>query len=338
MNANERYYSHTMRAIGGTMLLFLVLFYAFAEVYAAFTFLTELLFADSAVATVLLQLFYGAGYLFSFMLPVAFLRRQLKKRHVEFHSIYFAPRLSPELPLMVMAGIAIVFAMGKVNASMVSIFSYSDFSQNFLWQSTDSMQPYELVLQFIVLCLVPGVCEEFLFRGAILTNCLPFGRSTAIFISSLLFAVMHQNAEQVLYAFAAGIVLGLVYERTGSIWCCTLLHVLNNFASLAEEVFLSGLAQSGWGDVAAILFESIVLLLGILSVCILVFRFFSQKVVLQDGFFGHSVPACDSYATHPVEARRAVKLFLVPSMLFFLIFCAVQMLLLLGMAMLWAGG
>lgn len=338
MNANERYYRKTMQAIGGTMLLFLLFFYVFAEVYALLSVLTELLFADSAVAAALLQLFYGTGYLLSFMLPVAFLRNRMCKKNVIFRQPALAPKLSAELPLIVMAGIALVFAMSKVNASIVGIFSYSDFSADFLWGSMENMQPYELVLQFIVLCLVPGVCEEFLFRGAILTNCLPFGRSTAILISSLLFALMHQNGEQVLYAFAAGIVLGLVYERMGSIWCCTLLHVLNNFASLAEESLLSGLAPSGWSNVAAVLFEAAIFLLGMISACILVIRHFSQKTVLQDGFFGRSVPASDSYATHPVDAKRAVKLFFTPSMLFFLIFCTVQMLLLIVLAVLYAGG
>ncbi len=338
MNANERYYQKTMQAIGGTMLLFLLFFHAFAEAYTLLSVLFELLFANSDAAAVLLQLLYGMGYLLSFMLPAAFLRHRLKKKNVVFHSPYLAPRLSPELPLILMAGIALIFTVAKVNASLVDIFSYSEFSQDVLWGSTASAKPYELVLQFIVMCLVPGVCEEFLFRGAILTNCLPFGRSNAILISSLLFALMHQNGEQVLYAFAAGIVLGLVYERTGSIWCCTLLHVLNNFASLAEETLLSELYRSGWSEVAAVLFETVVLLLGIISACILVVRFFSEKNVLRDGFFGRSVPASDAYATHPVDAKRAVKLFFTPSMLFFLIFCTVQILLLIVLAVLYAGG
>ena len=338
MNANERYYRKTMQAIGCTMLIFLLILNVFSVLYLGFTLLLEMLGVSQVTGTVLMQLFYGAGYLMSFMLPVLFLRWMLKMKDVVCRPMYFAPRLNRHLPLILMAGIAIVFAMASVNASIMNIFSYSEFSEDILW-GTSSTPPatYELILQFIVMCLVPGVCEEFLFRGAILTNCLPFGRTNAILISSLLFSLMHQNGEQILYAFAAGVVLGIVYERTGSIWCCTVLHVMNNFASVAEGTLITRLYESGWSDFAAVLFESVVLMLGIVSTCILVVRFFSKKVTLEDGFFGRSVPASDSYATHPISAKRAAKLFLTPSMLLFLIFCAVQILLLILLAVLYVG-
>ncbi len=337
MNANERYYRKTMQAIGGTMLIFLLFFNVFSVLYTFFVLFLGMIGVSQVTGTVLSQLFYGAGYLLSFMLPVAFLRNRLKKKNIICRPMYLAPKLSPELPLILMAGIAIVFAMASVNASIMNIFSYSEFSNDILWGETATPEAYELILQFITMCIVPGVCEEFLFRGAILTNCLPFGRTNAILISSLLFSLMHQNGEQVLYAFAAGIVLGIVYEKTGSIWTCTVLHVLNNFASLAEGTLITKLYESGWSDFAAVLFETVLLMLGIVSVCILVVRHFSQKPILQDGFFGRSVPASDFYATHPVDAKSAVKLFLTPSMLLFLIFCAVQILFLIVLAVLYVG-
>jgi len=206
-----------------------------------------------------------------------------------------------------------------------------------LWGSTSTAKPelYQWVLEFITLCLVPGFCEEFLFRGAILTNCLPFGRTNAIMISSFLFAMMHQNAEQVLYTFVAGIVLGLVYERTGNLWACTILHVLNNFASLHQSIVFYQFETMFTASLAMAILEVVLLLLGVISMAVLVVRFFSKKPSFEKGFFGRSLEASDGYAEYPIERSRAVKLFFTPCMIVFLSLSLAQILLLILAAVLY---
>jgi NAD(P)-dependent dehydrogenase (short-subunit alcohol dehydrogenase family)/energy-converting hydrogenase Eha subunit E len=242
------------------------------------------------------------------------------------------------LPLLVPAGIAVVLSTAYINAAMVSIFDYARFSSEVVWGSmSDSPAVYELILQFIVMCLVPGVCEEFLFRGAILTNLRPFGRSNAILISAFLFSMMHQNAEQLLYTFAAGIVLGLIYEMTGSIWCTTVLHILNNFVSVTESAIFYRFDDVMTSSLAIVIFEMVLIAIGVISAAILVSRFFSKRTDLRDGIFGRSLPASDGYAECPIEASRARRLFFTPTMIIFLILCLVQVLFLILMAVIYVG-
>ena len=332
MTQNEQYYKQVIGSIGAAMLIFWGLVNAFGVIYALFSIVLTILPISPVLSGIIDQLFYGAGYLTVFMLPAAFLRLFLKKKHCPVRSMYLSPKLSPWLPLMIFAGIAICFSAAQINAALVSVFDYSSFSSEVLWGNLGSMEPYEIVLQFIVMCVVPGFCEEFLFRGAILTNCLPFGRSNAILISALLFAMMHQNVEQVLYTFVAGIVLGLIYEYTGSIWNCTLLHICNNFVSVIETVLLARLGDSGAGALILVIFEGVIFLLGTVSTVILICRFGSQKKDLCDGVFGKDLPASDSYALYPIEGHRARKLFLRPTMIVFLSLCILQMVALIGMA------
>ncbi len=333
MNANEYYYRRVIGAIGGTMLLFLCLLNAFAVILSFLDLFLVIISANETVYNVAYQLIYGAGYLASFMIPVAFLKWRIGRAGYPYQSMSHSIKAAKWLPLIVPAGIAVVLSTAYVNAAMVSVFDYSRFSSEVIWQSgTQKPAAYEFILEFIVMCLVPGVCEEFLFRGAIQTNLRPFGRSNAILISAFLFSMMHQNAEQTFYTFAAGIVLGVVYEMTGSIWCATVLHVINNFVSVTENALFFKLEDAVSSSLAVAVFEMLLIAFGVISVAILVSRFFSKRIDLRDGMFGKKLPVSDGYASCPIEAERARKLFFTPTMIIFLALCMVQILILILMA------
>lgn len=336
MNQNEAYYRKVISAIGFSMLIFLLLINLVSVGVVFLSVLLPQLSLSQVAQDVIYQILYAAGYLLSFMLPVAFLHLFLRGTGKGYRPMYSALRISPYLPLILFSSIALILSAAYVNASLVDVFGYSRFMEDLVSEDFGSMPPYLIVLQFIVMCVVPGFCEEFLFRGAILTNCLPFGRSNAILISSLLFALMHQNAAQIFYAFAAGILLGVLYERTGSIWNCTILHIANNLFSLSQSV-LAGRAEGEWQATGyAALMEIGILVLGIVSMAILIVRFFSQGRDARDGIFEREIPAADEYATAPVAARRAWKLFATtPSMLIFLILCTMQIVMLLITAVLY---
>ena len=206
-DANEYRYWKTLRSIGFALLLFLLFFNLFGLGVTGLNWLLRYLQVSKVKTAVIYQLFYAAGYLASFMVPVAFLRLFIRKSGYPYQPMRAQAKISPWLPLILFGGIAVIWTLAYLNATMVNIFRYGEFSSEMLWGNDDGDAWYALVLQFIVMCLVPAFCEEFLFRGAILSNCLPFGRGTAIFISALLFGLMHQNVEQIFYAFGAGLVL-----------------------------------------------------------------------------------------------------------------------------------
>ena len=324
MDLNQQYYKRVLGAIGCTMLIFEALFQIFGVLLGVISAVLDLTLTSTVAYNVAFQILYAAGYMTVFMLPVVFLRMILRKRGCPIQPMSLSSRFSPMLPLMIFAGVTVCFSMAQINSSILDLFGYSDVVGDMTVEQMRGMEPYEIVLNFIVISIVPGFCEEFLFRGAILSNCRPFGRANAILISSVLFALMHQNAAQILYTFAAGVVLGLVYEYTGSIWNCTLLHMLNNFISLAQEVILDKLGANDYGIAVLYLVETVIYLGGIVSIGVLVYRYFSQKDRLSDGAFGRVIPPHDAYAQYPVEGRVAAKLFFRPSMIVFVVLVAAQ--------------
>ncbi|WIV11579.1 type II CAAX endopeptidase family protein [Proteiniborus sp. MB09-C3] len=88
------------------------------------------------------------------------------------------------------------------------------------------------IANFIRICLLAPIVEEILMRGYILSSLQnKYGTVIALLVSSLLFAILHFNFVQTLSAVVCGLILGLLYISTGSLFCCILAHSLYNAIS-----------------------------------------------------------------------------------------------------------
>ncbi|HEY8392264.1 MAG TPA: type II CAAX endopeptidase family protein [Capillibacterium sp.] len=88
------------------------------------------------------------------------------------------------------------------------------------------------VVSFIRVCLLAPVVEEILIRGWVLDSLREnYGIMLALFLSTLFFAALHFNFVQTLSAVIPGLILGLLYLKTGSLFCCILAHSLYNAIS-----------------------------------------------------------------------------------------------------------
>ena len=88
------------------------------------------------------------------------------------------------------------------------------------------------VISFIQVCILAPFMEEILTRGFLLGGLtVNYGKLTALAISSAVFALLHFNMVQTLSSLICGIVLGLIYLRTGSVVCCITAHAGYNMIS-----------------------------------------------------------------------------------------------------------
>ncbi len=327
MTALEKQYRGVVNRISFSLLLFLALLLLQGTVLS---FLAILLRGVSSVASdVIYELTSGVLYAATFCLPVLFFYRLPSDTPAE--PMLLKLELPRETVLYIFFGVALVSACAHINSVMVSIFDYSAFSNEVLWES-DVSSNYQLVLMFFTLAVVPAFVEELLFRGLVLGNLLPYGRTTAILGSALLFGVMHQNVEQLFYATAAGVVLGWIYVRTRSIWPCVLLHFVNNFQSVLQTAILQRLPDSTANAVLYAMQLS-VFLLGILSGVLLFLRERDTRATLrQTGVFEVEMPVDADYAPRDIPASRRIRLFFSVPMIVFLAWCVIQMLSLILMA------
>jgi len=95
-----------------------------------------------------------------------------------------------------------------------------------------------LPLVLLSLSILPGICEEVLFRGGLQGLLERKGVWKGIFLTSLIFSLCHGNPWHFLELTIAGILLGVVVFRTGSILPAMLLHASSNAAAVLSFYFL----------------------------------------------------------------------------------------------------
>ena len=86
---------------------------------------------------------------------------------------------------------------------------------------------------FLGICIIGPIMEEIIMRRIILREMEAATKSMwlGIIISSALFAIIHINPIQVVFAMPAGIFLGWVYCKTGSLLVPICIHIINNTIS-----------------------------------------------------------------------------------------------------------
>jgi membrane protease YdiL (CAAX protease family) len=183
--------------------------------------------------------------------------------------IRYGLKLPAVTPLLILAGLAVITASAYVNSWLCDLIGYEIPLE--LISPQDYSNP-SVVIMYMTTALAPAFAEEFLFRGVIYGNLRPFGKTQAILISSVLFALMHQNIGQFFYTFVGGVAMALMYELTGNIWCSILYHMFNNELAVLTEVLYYG----KFGDAVEpllMLWDTIVLVLGSISILILIFYY-----------------------------------------------------------------
>ena len=267
-------------------------------------------------AEIVYELVSALLYILVFTLPVLFFKWVSRTQRTA--PLRLAPELTVDGLLCAFFGVSVTLALAFVNAKIVGVFHYGEFTDQYLWQS-DVSANYQLVLLFLTLAVVPAFVEELLFRGVILENLLPCGKAVAILGSAVLFGMMHQNAEQLLYATGAGIVFGWIYVRTRSIWPCVLAHFINNFQSVLQTAFLARLPMDR-AQAALYIVEAMLLVLGILSGIYLL----RQKERKHPEVCGAEVAQ--------IPLRRKVRLFFSVPMTLFVLWCVANMIVLIWMS------
>lgn len=97
------------------------------------------------------------------------------------------------------------------------------------WIEDEQQQLLSNYWGYLAIGLLAPLAEEIVFRGAVLRTLLTSMKPwTAIAVSALIFGAIHMNPAQIPFAFLAGILLGWMYWRTGSILPGMAYHWANN--------------------------------------------------------------------------------------------------------------
>lgn len=135
-------------------------------------------------------------------------------------------------------------------------------------------------LSVFVMAILPAIGEELIFRGIILNGLRTrFNDLASIFISAILFALMHQNLQQLIYPFLLGSIMAWAVVRSGSLISSVIIHFTNNFLVVLLTFIQNmtgwsvALPREWWFYLIAI----VLLLLTILNIFLLDRYYFKHK-------------------------------------------------------------
>lgn len=264
-SVRTRAYISTMNRLGWGLVIFFVSFYVFS--IASELIITEVEYFGNPVATSLVEgvlspICYMAPFFLGGICFYAFSRKKETQR------ILYEVKLPPVFPLLILAGFGIITTAAYLNNILCELIGYS-IPEELISETYDN--PYT-VIGYMATALAPAFAEEFLFRGVVYGNLRPFGRTQAVLISATLFVLMHQNIGQIFYTFAAGIIMALMYELTGSIWCGVLYHMLNNQLSVITDVLYNGMFGNNI-EPLLIAWDIVLCVLGFAAILVLVFYY-----------------------------------------------------------------
>ena len=128
----------------------------------------------------------------------------------------------------------IVIAGGMFLTLLIVNYFYSFFLQEIGYVSNsisfDINNAGTFIAAIFIMCILPAVVEETVFRGAALNGFSKvFSARWAIVLSALLFMLMHMNIPQFVNAFLCGLILAVLAKKTGSIIPGMIVHFINNF-------------------------------------------------------------------------------------------------------------
>ena len=170
------------------------------------------------------------------------------------------PRIADLLPALAM----MIGAMGITNLWFMLLTRLSENNrliQDMMQDYTDMSQAFSpeggLILLTLGITVLAPISEELLFRGIIqgeLRKAVP--EWLAIVLQAVLFALFHMQPIQSSYVIIPGLLLGMAYAWSRSIWVPIAMHILYNFIGSVIPVLVESNAPLaeivGWTEMAFI--------------------------------------------------------------------------------------
>ncbi|MFX0548391.1 CPBP family intramembrane glutamic endopeptidase [Hathewaya histolytica] len=151
------------------------------------------------------------------------------------------------------------------------------------------------LLFFFTLAVMPAIGEELVMRGVILDGYKKINIHKAAVVNGFLFAVLHLNPPQFLYAFILGVIFSYLVVYTNSLFSSMLVHFL--FNGLSSLVFILTVKLKGALDsntlkeaanTASVIDKQYITALVIsglvASVCLLVIALLLRKLKIKNNY------------------------------------------------------
>lgn len=135
--------------------------------------------------------------------------------------------------IAIFSAIFMVIISAKIMQLLQTFFPYTE--EQLEWKKSLLMPGSNVpfILVFTAVAVVPGICEELLFRGVVQPSFMKrLGPTWGILLTAFLFALFHANPQELPALFILGIFLGVLAFRAGSFLYSSLAHITFNGAAV----------------------------------------------------------------------------------------------------------
>lgn len=132
--------------------------------------------------------------------------------------------------------IAIIGTLGlslPVDLLATALFGKASDHLSQLHQAIHTPSGIYSLFPYLLIGIIPGICEELLFRGYIQSRLLKrYPVYLAIAIPTLSFSLIHFDPMHIFMTLLPAIWLAYIAYKTGSVWTSIFAHILNNSVSV----------------------------------------------------------------------------------------------------------
>lgn len=146
------------------------------------------------------------------------------------------------LPVVSVLSTFNMFIMPQEGAVAEFMRDLEEAANHILEMLTSRRSSWDLISNLLVLAVLTGVCEEFLFQGALQPLMMKWTKNPhiGILVTALIFSVLHFQFYGFIPRFALGVYLGYLFYWSRSLWLPILAHVLHNALSILVDFTLQG--------------------------------------------------------------------------------------------------
>ncbi len=131
------------------------------------------------------------------------------------------------------------------------------------------------VLIFVQIAILPAIFEELFIRKGVMGILKDKGAIFATIVSSIVFATIHLNISQFMFAFLVGILFGIVRTKTGKMYPTMILHLINNGFAVIQALFYDKIVFMD-------IFTYSVIAVNAVGFCILIYMLYKKVMELKD--------------------------------------------------------
>jgi len=146
------------------------------------------------------------------------------------------------LPVVSVLSTFNIFIMPQEGAVAEFMRDMEEAANHILEMLTSRRSTWDLISNLLVLAVLAGVCEEFLFQGALQPLMTRWTKNphVGVLVTAFIFSILHFQFYGFIPRFALGVYLGYLFYWSRSLWLPILAHVLHNALSILVDFTLQG--------------------------------------------------------------------------------------------------